>query len=176
MELVRPESLEGLFGEQFKKLPTDEHRAEQALNAIVGLLPLWMSGAPLYELEAAFLGRTERLGRCEHARHFASRIVPDLAFTAGLPGRLLAARSKQAVDTTPLATVFATLGSMVREGTDSPEALATRINCGRNVSRVGARRIFDKIKELAPHGNPIEIFEETRNRKRAAQAIFELTA
>jgi hypothetical protein len=142
MELVRPESLEGLFGEQFKKLPTDEHRAEQALNAIVGLLPLWMSGAPLCELEVAFLGRTERLGRCEHARHFASRIVPDLAFTAGL--------SKQAGDTTPLATVFATLGSMVREGTDSPEALATRIDCGRNVSRVGARRIFDKIKELAP--------------------------
>ena len=139
-------------------------------------VPLWMSGVPLCELEAAFLERTDQLGLCERARHFVSRIVPDLAFTAGLPGRLLAVRGKQAGNATPLPTVLATLGSIVREGTDSPEALATRINCGRSVSRVGARRTFDKIKNFAPMGEPTENFEETRNRMRAAEAILELTA
>ena len=34
LELVRPESLEGLFGEAYKKLPTDEARALQALEMV----------------------------------------------------------------------------------------------------------------------------------------------
>jgi hypothetical protein len=46
LELVRPESLEGLFGEAYKKLPTDEVRALQALEMIRRILPVWMSGAP----------------------------------------------------------------------------------------------------------------------------------
>lgn len=171
MEVVRPESLEGLYGEQYKKLPTDTHRAQQALNAIGRLLPLWMSGAPLCRLEAAYLERTDQLDRCEHARHFVSRIVPELAFVAGLPARLLTVRGKQAGNPPVLPTVLVTLGSIVREGADSPEALATRINCGRNVSRVAARQKFDEIKGLAPAGNPTENFEETRNRMRAAEAI-----
>jgi hypothetical protein len=176
LDLVRPESLEGLFGDQYKKLPSDAHRARQALDAIALLLPLWMSGVPLSKIEAAFLGRPARLGRCEHSRHFVSRIVPDLAFMAGLPARLLSARSKQGSDASPLPTVLATIGSTVREGCDSPEALATRINCGRSASRVAARRTFDEIKGFASTGSPTEDFEETRNRMRAADALSKLTA
>jgi hypothetical protein len=162
MDLVRPDSLQGLFGEQYKKLPSD---------AITLLLPIWMSGAPLCKLEAAFLNRNDRLGRCEHARHFVLRVLPDLAFMAGLPARLLTVRAKQAGDQSPLRTVLATLGSAVREGCDGPEALAARINCGRSVSRVAARRTFDGIKALALAGSQTENFEETRLRMRAADTI-----
>jgi hypothetical protein len=175
MELVRPENLEGLFGTKYKKLPSDAHRAQQALSAIGRLLPLWMSGAPLCDLEAAFLGSVEKLGRCEYARHFVSRVVPDLAFIAGLPARLLIARGKQASGLPTVSTVLATLGSVVREGCDSPEALATRINCGRDVSRVAARKMFSKITRFAPVGNSIEEFEATRQRMRAAEAISSFT-
>src|SRR3546814_11482188 len=96
MDLVRPESLQGLFGDKYKKLPTDADRAAVALPAVALLLPLWMSGVPLRELEAAFLPSGKKLGRCEYARHFVSRIVPGLAFIAGLPTRLLPARAKAA--------------------------------------------------------------------------------
>jgi superfamily II DNA/RNA helicase len=171
MEVVRPESLEGLFGEDYKKLPSDLRRAEKALSAISLLLPLWMSGVPLCKLEAEFRARTDNLGRCEYARHFVSRIVPDLSFLAGLPARLLAARAKQAADAATLRTVIATLGSAVREGCDSPEALATRINCGKNISRVKARMTFDAIRKFASASTPIEDFEETRQRMRAADAV-----
>src|SRR3546814_20895173 len=74
------------------------------------LLPLWMSGVPLRELEAAFLPSGKKLGRCEYARHFVSRIVPDLAFIAGLPTRLLTARAKAAEEPLVISTVLATLG------------------------------------------------------------------
>src|SRR3546814_13713463 len=119
MDLVRPESLQGLFGDKYKKLPTDADRAAVALPAVALLLPLWMSGVPLRELEAAFLPSGKKLGRCEYARHFVSRIVPDLAFIAGLPTRLLTARATAAEEPLVISTVLATLGGIVRESTEA---------------------------------------------------------
>ena len=174
MDFIRPESLEGLFGESYKKLPNDEHRAREALAKIVVLLPLWMSGVPLCQLEAAYLGRTDKLGRCEYARYFVSRIVPEIAFLTGLPARLFIARGKHVVTPPALHTVLATLGSIVREGCDSPEALATKINCGRSISRVAARRMFEKIRDFAHGGSLTEGFEITRQRMQQADAISEL--
>lgn len=173
MDMVRPESLEGLFGEKYKKLPSDEQRAGQALSAIKKLLPLWLAGAPLCEIEAAHLEKADGLGKCEYARHFAARVVPDLAFLAGLPAQLLTARAKRNGDTTqPLRTVLATLGGTIREGCDSPEALATRLNNGRTISRVAARNMYDKIKAYIPPGTPHEDFEITRQRIRGAEAVL----
>jgi len=173
MDMVRPESLEGLFGEKYKKLPNDEQRSAQALAAIKKLLPLWMAGAPLCEIEAAHLEKRDGLGKCEYARHFASRVVPDLAFLAGLPAQLLTTRAKSTGATSqPLSTVLATLGGVVREGCDSPEALATKVNLGRSVSRVAARRIYDSFKGYAALGNPYEDFEITRQRMHGAEAIL----
>jgi hypothetical protein len=170
LELVRPESLEGLLGDKYKRLPNDEKRAPLALAAVNQLLPLWMAGVPLCEIEAAYLGRKENLGRCEHARQFVSRVVPDLAFLAGLPARLLTARAKSARgEMSPLHTVLTTLGSTVREGCESPEALATRVNCGRTISRVASRQEYDRIKRYVQAGSPTEDFEDTRQRMRSAE-------
>jgi hypothetical protein len=109
MDFIRPESLAGLFGDAYKKLPDDWHRAREALAKIIILLPLWMSGTPLNQLEAAYLARTDKLGRCEYARHFVSRIVPEIAFLAGLPARLLITRGKHNALPPALQTVLATL-------------------------------------------------------------------
>ena len=172
MDLVRSDSLEELFGDKYNKLPGDTERAKQALPVIAKLWPLWMSGVPLFRLEEEFLGRSDKLGHCENARRFVSRIVPELSFVSTLPARLFAARRKAAGDDAPIRTVLATLGGIVREGCDSPESLATRLNCGRTVSRVTSRRIFDSIKTYMPPGNPHEDFEETRQRMRQADAAF----
>jgi hypothetical protein len=170
-DLIRPDSLEGLFDENYKKL-SDDMRSRRAVEALRSLWPLWMSGAPLCKLEAAFLGKTNGLGHCKHARHFVSRIVPDLAFLAGLPGRLMAARLRAASDEKPVPMTLAILGGIVREGCDSPESLATRLNCGRSMSRVAARTHFDKIKIHIPARIPAESFEDTRERMRHADAVW----
>lgn len=173
LDLVRPESLEGLFGEAYKKLPTDEARALQALEMIRRILPVWMSGAPVRNIESEIQGKTTRLGYCETARHFVTRIAPELAFVAGLPARLLLARhaATSPDDPAEVSTILATLGSIVREGCDSPEALAVRLGAGRQVSRVAARRLFN---EAAPHlipGAPTESFETTQARVRNAMVV-----
>jgi len=173
MDLVRPESLEGLFGDAYKKLPTDDERALQALDLIDKILPIWMSGAPLCHIEAAAEGRTTKLGYCVIARHFTTRVAPDLAFVAGLPARLLLARlAATAPDEEPeIPAVLATLGSVIREGCDSPEALAARLNAGRMVSRVASRLEYEKALPYLGPLPPNEPFETTMVRVGNALAV-----
>lgn len=170
-EFIRPQNVEGLFGEDYKKLTHDASRGAFALPMIKRLLPVWMAGDPLCRLEESYLSRTTGLRECRKARHFVSRVVPELAFLAGLPRLLLAARRKAASDETPVPAVLAALGGIVREGCDSPETLAMRINCGREVSRVAARALYEKVRHLIPLGTEDETFERTRERVRHAQLI-----
>jgi hypothetical protein len=102
-----------------------------------------------------------------------TRVAPDLAFVAGLPARLLLARHAVTTPDDPaeVPTILATLGSIVREGCDSPESLAVRLEAGRQVSRVAARRLFN---QAAPHltpGTPTEPFETTQARVRNAMVV-----
>ena len=130
-----------------------------------------MGGVPLCQLEAAFLKRTDRLGQCEHARHFVSRILPDLAFMTGLPARLLSARAKQVSASEPLTTVLATLGVAARR-----DAIVR--NCLRlgSIAAAGSRawplsrQAFEAIRHLALTGSPTEDFEVTLQRMRSAEA------
>lgn len=171
LKLVRPESLEEMFGTPYKKLADDEARGKHALSWLRKLWPLWMSGVPLCELEKVFLERTTNLKQCKNARVFSLRLVPDLAFLAGLPGRLLAARLRAAEDETPVSTVLATLGSTVREGCDSPDNLAVRLHLTRSVSRVAARQHYDSIRHHIQPGSPNESFDDTLERIRNADIM-----
>ncbi|MGH0281363.1 DEAD/DEAH box helicase [Sinorhizobium meliloti] len=177
LDLVRPENLEGLFGEPYKQLKTDSARGSHAIPALLKLLPLWMAGKPLCELEREFI-EDEDVGLCKYARHFALRIVPDLAFIAGLPARILAARSSSAQmggeEAAPIPTVLATLQAIVREGCDSPETLASRLNLGRDVSRVRARERHVEYQAYIPDGDNNETFETTRERVRTGALLFSL--
>jgi len=173
MELMRPETLEGLFGDAYKKLPTDEARALQAIAAIERALPVWMAGEPLAKVEAALRETATVTGVCEHARHFALRVTPDLAFVGGLPARLLQSRQAARDPETPLAvrTVLAMLGSLVREGCATPEALAVRIDQGRGFSQVAARQLYDTCVGYLRAGDPMEDFEVTMQRTRTATLL-----
>lgn len=175
LSLLRPESLEEMFGTPYKKLTDDEARGKHALSWLRKLWPIWMSGVPLCELEKVFLGRTTNLKQCKNARHFASRLVPDLAFLAGLPGRLLAARLRAAEDETPVPSVLATLSGIVREGCDSPDSLAVRIHLTRSVSRVAARKHYDAIRQHIQPGNSNEGFDDTLERIRHADLVASFT-
>ena len=106
------------------------------------------------------------------ARHFALRIVPDLAFVAGLPARLLAAQDE---DDEAIPLVIATLGSCVREGCDSPENLATRLTIGRSVSRVAARTKYEELLPYFQDREPNEPFEVTMDRYQKASALSQFS-
>jgi hypothetical protein len=129
-----------------------------------------MSGVPLCEIEKVVEGKTENLGYCVTARHFALRVAPDLAFIAALPARLLNARSAATApeDEPEISAVLSTLGGAIREGCVSPEALAVRIVVGRTVSRVAARVQYEKAFPFLGPAPVNEPFEAMRLRVRNA--------
>lgn len=171
LSLMRPESLEEMFGTPYKRFDNDEARGRYAVLWLRRLLPVWMAGSPLCELEKVFVGRATNLKQCNNARHFVLRLVPELAFLADLPGRLLTAQRKAAGDVTPVSSILATLGGIVREGCDSPDSLAVRLHLTRSVSRVAARKHYEVIRRHIQAGKPDEAFEETRERIRLAEAV-----
>lgn len=170
LELVRPENIEGLFTGDYKKLETDHDRGAFALPVIIDMLKKWLVSLPLNVMEASH--PKADFVKCEYSRHFVLRIVPDLAFVAGLPARLLAAQNGEDV---PLPITLATLGSCVREGCDSPESLATRLASGRSVSRVAARARYEELLPFFKVGQIDETFEQTMDRYRAASAALLLS-
>lgn len=56
--------------------------------------------------------------------------------------------------------VLATLGSIVREGCDSPESLAVRLHLTPSVSCVAARKHYDAIRQHIQPGSPNESFDD----------------
>ena len=65
----------------------------------------------------------------------------------------------------------ATLGSMLREGCESPEALAARVEAGRSVSRVAARQDFEEAQPYLGVAPVNEAFEATLVRVRNAMMV-----
>lgn len=177
LDLMRPESIEGLFGDEYKNLQTDKERGELALLRLRAYIPPWLSGAPLCEIEQQ-VEAPAKPGLCKKARHFALRVVPELAFLCGLPDQILRARSQSNAedeDAPKIPIVLSTLRAVVKEGCDSPESLATRMLLGRSYSRVHARK---QHAEYVPHldaGDLFEDFESTRERVRSAIAKFEFS-
>ena len=135
---------------------------------IAALLAQWMNGAPLNVMETSYPKGGDK-SRCEYSRHFVLRIVPDLAFVAGLSARLFAAKNEE---DTPIPIVLATLGSCVREGCNSPEGLAVRLGMGRSISRVAARARYDELLPYFEPGEPNESFEQTIERYRRASTLI----
>lgn len=168
-EVMRPENVDDFFGGDFAKLSIEEKGAH-AVPVIWGALFIWMSGAPLKDIEAMYPNGDAR--RCKHARHFVLRMVPDLAFFAGLPARLISARQTATGAEVELPTVIGTLGPVVREGCDRPEALAVRMAFARRTtSRVAARAEFNQLKDYFPAGTLNETLERTIERAREARVI-----
>lgn len=171
LEIMRPENLDGFFGGGFETL-TDAEKGSEALPVIARFLEKWMLGKPLKEVEAQYPDGGDA-AKCKRARHFVLRMVPDLAFFAGLPARLMAARelSKNS-EPAPLPIVISTLAAAVREGCESPECLAIRIVSSRRTSsRVAARAKYEALQKYFQPGDPNETFEQTIDRAQNAVSL-----
>jgi hypothetical protein len=170
LQLIRPNDIEGLFGTDYRALGSDQKKAERALPAIKALLGAWMAGKPLCDLERAIGTAEKDIKTCETARHFAVRLTADLAFVAGLPARILAAKALAAGEEVLIPTTLLTLSGVVRKGCTSAELLANAVHL-KDHSRPAARAAFAKIKMFVQPGDDHESFEDTLSRVRSAHNL-----
>ena len=117
--------------------PMETNWSEIALrfDAIRQLSSLWISGATLEAIQLATVAK--RVGKCERARKFTLRIIPELSFACGLVSQISRfLREKEDWEYVIPGTVQ-TLATCVKEGFDLPTKLAiglrkpnlTRIEC-----------------------------------------------
>jgi len=143
--LVRNENLEGLFGKEYKLLDNDEDRGNYALPHLARLLNCWMEGGSLAELELSYGTKKESIGKCENARKFVLRLVPDLAYIFGLPAQVFQSMYKDSMDIVELPIGLEVLSSCVREGFDQAEKLAFWQAKKRTITRRAVHREFKLI-------------------------------
>ena len=169
-KLIRQESLEGLFGAKYKKLEDDEARGLYAIQEFERLLPSWMAGATLAALELVVGTAPNRLGRCETAREFVLRIVPELSYLYGILPQLYA--TLFAIESeVPIA--LATLGAAVREGVDQHEKVALRQIRSRRLNRIAVHREYHAIAGYVSPGEPMEAFSDLVDRVRRAVDLYD---
>jgi superfamily II DNA/RNA helicase len=169
-QLIRQESLEGIFGSPYKKLDTDLAKGMYAVGKFEQLLPAWMAGANLAALEQVAGTAPNRLGKCEIAREFVLRIVPELAYLYGiLPQLYLTLFPLEPV--VPIA--LATLGAAVREGFDQPEKIALREARSRRLNRIAVHREYQNIAAHVTAAGPAEAFSDLLNRVKSAVDLYE---
>jgi hypothetical protein len=169
-QLIRQETLEGIFGSPYKTLATDLAKGLYAVEGFEKLLPAWMAGETLAALEQVAGTATNRLGKCETAREFVLRIVPELAYLFGILPQLYSAlfTMEPAV---PIA--LATLGAAVREGVDQPEKIALRQARSRRLNRIAVHREYQNIAGHLSLAGPTEAFSDLLDRVRSAVDLYD---
>ena len=170
LQLIRPNDIEGLFGADYRALEDARKKAKKALPVIKALLDAWMAGKPLCDLERAIGTAEKDIKTCETARHFAVRLAADLAFVAGLPARVLAAKALAAGEEPIIPITLLTLSGVVRKGCTSAELLANAVHL-KDRSRPAARAAFTKIQPLIQPGSEYESFDSVLARVRQAHTL-----
>ncbi|WP_439359079.1 DEAD/DEAH box helicase [Bradyrhizobium sp. DASA03007] len=167
-QLMRPESLEGMFGTPYKRLKNDDDRGIFALSVFEQMLPAWMSGDTLATLEKIAGTPIAKIGKCERAREFVLRIVPELSYLHGILAQLYTALFPTEL-VVPIN--LATLGTAVREGLDSPEKVALRQIRSRRPNRIAIHREYQGLAKLMPAAGLNETLSDVIVRVESAVSI-----
>jgi hypothetical protein len=124
----------------------------------------WMSGETLLQLNVRIGKKSKTPGNCLEARKFVLRMVPDLAYAAGLATKLRRKHIESDV-CIEMPVALATLALCVREGRSSPEIAALGLSPGFELlSRQELRRRWTQMDSLVASGEPMETFYRTRKR------------
>jgi hypothetical protein len=168
-QLIRKESLEGMFGTTYKKIEGDEARGTYAVGRIFSLLDRWMAGDTLADLERAFGTKEARLGKCEAAREFVLRLLPEISYIFSLPAPIFRAIAIETGQQPNMPLAVDLLGSCVRQGFDVADKVVLRHFLPGRPAR---RAVHRKFVEIAPVLQaPLADEDFGRALKRVAQAV-----
>ncbi len=123
----------------------------------------WMSGETLIQLNRRLAQSKSNPGKCDAARKFVLKLIPDLAFASGLVTRIWRNHIEETEGIMPLD--LAAFSVCVKEGFNAPELLALRFNQGATpMSRADIRWLWKRIQPFTRNGAEDETFGRTRRR------------
>lgn len=162
---IRHDNLSRLFGKSYEEM-SSEDRVAYAIPRLRALNKLWLTGAPLSELESEFQGKA--IGdndKCLAARRFALRCVPDLSYAFSLPAKLIEQNLLGSTVLVALPGVIENLARCVREGFCNIELLALRQTLTNKA--LTRRQIYQQFEDIGIDlelSEPDEAYETVLNR------------
>jgi hypothetical protein len=141
--------LEGFFGSNYKKLKDDNSRGKHAAEILFPLLELWMAGHTLASIEASTGTPIHKVGKCEFAREFVLRIIPELSYIFGLPNQIFRAITVDRGEDLESPVGLNCLALCVKEGLDSVEKVALREISKKRLARRELHRKYQSIEAYA---------------------------
>lgn len=164
--LVRQDGLEALFGTPYRKLQDDVARGLYALPRLEPLLRMWITGHTLQQIECTYGTALSKTKKCDNARDFVIRVVPDLAYIASLP-ELIRKESNEANLRSPS---FAKLSGCIREGLDCVEKLALFSLLRKSGARIACHKAWLKVSSWVVQPSPEEDWNGVFQRVKAGMA------
>ena len=165
--VMRPSTVVSVLSKSIDGFETDSNKAARAIKKIREIMPLWIAGNPLNEIEA--LISSKRPGKCDSAREWALRFIPELAYFFGLITQAFQRNRLATTGTeTDLPLEFAKHGRCVREGFDHPDKLALRQVVGGLIPRVVIHQRYAELEEFVKPGPDYESMADAVRRIRRA--------
>lgn len=172
--LIRKETLEVFLGKSYKKLTDDVSRGKYAAKLLFPLLELWMAGHTLASIEVSAGTPIDKVGKCEVAREFVLRIIPELSYIFGLPNQIFRAIVADRDESIESPVGLNCLSLCVKEGLDSVEKVALREVSKKRLAR---RELHRKYQGIAIHAGLLkqgESFGDVLDRISQALKVVDL--
>ncbi|ACB33045.1 DEAD/DEAH box helicase domain protein [Leptothrix cholodnii SP-6] len=167
--LIRPSTLDAVLGKPYKALTTDAERGRYILDYATEPLKRWMAGSIIAEIELTLGTNAAKLCKCDLARDFVLRIVPELAFVFGLPLQVVRAIKKGTEQEKALPGLgLSTLSGCVRGGFDVAEKLALRQALNVRSSRTAVHKRYASLHAAISPATSAEDFGMAVGRLRNA--------
>lgn len=170
--LIKPESFDYLLGSTYKKLETNEERAQYALPLIRAGLLCWMQGKPLDQIQPAFSSASRDTKYATSARKFVIRVIPDFAHLMGCVIALIEQWAETNEDQQVSSACFF-LSSAVRRGFSSAEMAAFYAYFATGGRRLPRREVHRRFQEIAGHLQPGLDDEDTDSTRRRVESAIE---
>lgn len=165
-QVFRRQSLVELFGKKvYEAFTTDEERVNYAFPILSKLTRYWMRGDPLNELENVLGTDPKKLKKCDKARRFVLRIVPELSYLFGLPALLHERKQAKVDNPISLPSVLTQLSQCVRFGFNVHEKAA--LNTIMRKARFSRRQLHQHYALVKPYltaAPPGETWKQTLDR------------
>ncbi len=112
-------------------------------NEVLTTILMWMIGTPLKEIDVWLTSSQPRTQKCERARRFSIRVVPEFSFLAGLASQIY-----MHIHNSSDSLSIKMLGQCIRSGFDSPGKYALHQILKEKTVRVATHQ---KFSQLVPH-------------------------
>ncbi|MEJ1336731.1 MAG: DEAD/DEAH box helicase [Candidatus Sedimenticola sp. (ex Thyasira tokunagai)] len=122
-------------------------------NDLLNLVRLWITGTTIRDIEIAIGTDENNLGKCEKARKFSIRVVPEISYAANILAQVYNFHMENSEGNEPESLNIKLLGRLVRIGINSTEKYALH---GIMKSQVGRVKVNLLYNELLPYIDDIQ--------------------